>query len=144
MTKECAFFIFLPYSPLFCLTLFYFSHSLLLSLWTPYFPSLHLSPSFAVLHPLLPSSSICIKDLHFKLCELKILKLSDITQIFFVTIDNSLTLCILWCNLKINRVILVRFQHKPFSISVIQVYIPQPLIMKKLKSNGSVKTYKNF
>ena len=67
---------------------------------------------------------VCIKNLHFKLCELKILELSDITQICFVTIDNSLTLCILWCNLKINRMILVRFQGKPFCISVIQVYAP--------------------
>ena len=35
------------------------------------------------------------------------------------------------------------FQGKPFNIKVIQVYAP-PVMLKKLKSNGSVKTYKTF
>ena len=37
----------------------------------------------------------------------------------------------------------VRFQGKPFSITVIQVYAQQ-VILKKLKLNGSMKTYKTF
>ena len=31
---------------------------------------------------------------------------------------------VLGCNLKNDRMISVRFQHKPFSITVIQVYAP--------------------
>ena len=51
---------------------------------------------------------------------------------------------VLGCNLKNDRMISVRFQGKPFNITVIQVYISQPLMPKKLKLNGSMKTYKTF
>ena len=37
----------------------------------------------------------------------------------------------------------VYFQGKPFNIIVIQVYV-QPLMLKKLKLNGSMKTYNIF
>ena len=47
------------------------------------------------------------------------------------------------CNLKNNRMISVHFQGKPFNITVIQVYA-QPLILRKLKLNGSMKTHKTF
>ena len=47
----------------------------------------------------------------------------------------------LGCNLKNDRMISVRFQGKPFGITVIQVYA-QPLMPKKLKLNSSMKTYK--
>ena len=43
------------------------------------------------------------------------------------------------CNLKNDRMISVRFQGKPFNITVIQ-----PVMLKKLKWNGSIKTYKTF
>ena len=46
---------------------------------------------------------------------------------------------VLGCNLKNDRMISVHFQGKPFNITVIQVYV-----LKKLKLNGSMKTYKNF
>ena len=46
-------------------------------------------------------------------------------------------------NLKNNRMISVHFQGKPFNITVIQVYV-LPLMPKKLKLNGSMKTYKTF
>ena len=46
---------------------------------------------------------------------------------------------VLGCNIKNNRMISVYFQGKPFNITVIQVYA-QPLMLKKLKLNGSVKT----
>ena len=49
----------------------------------------------------------------------------------------------LGCNLKNNRLVSVCFQGKRFSITVIQVYA-QPLMPKKLKLTGSVKTYKIF
>ena len=47
------------------------------------------------------------------------------------------------CNLKNNRMISVRFQGKLFNITVIQVYAPTSML-KKLKLNGSMKTYKTF
>ena len=51
---------------------------------------------------------------------------------------------VLGCNLKNDRMISVHFQGKKKSIlSVIQVYA-QPVMLKKLKLNGSVKTYKTF
>ena len=46
---------------------------------------------------------------------------------------------VLACNLKNDRMISVHFQGKPFNITVIQVY-PQPVTLKKLKVNGSMKT----
>jgi len=48
---------------------------------------------------------------------------------------------------KNNRIILVCFQGKQFNIiviTIIQVYIPQPLMLKKLKLNAYIKTYKIF
>ena len=50
---------------------------------------------------------------------------------------------ILGCHLKNNRMISVRFQDKPFNITVIQVYALTSNA-KKLKLNGSMKTYKAF
>ena len=48
---------------------------------------------------------------------------------------------VLGCNLKNDRMISVCFQGKPFNITV---SMPQPVLLKKLKLNGSVKTYKTF
>ena len=48
----------------------------------------------------------------------------------------------LGCSLKNDRMISVRFQSKPFSITVIQVCAP--VTLKKLRLNGSMKTYKTF
>ena len=50
---------------------------------------------------------------------------------------------VLGCNLKNDRMISVRFQGKPFNITAIQVYAPTSKL-KKLKLNGSMKTYKTF
>ena len=50
---------------------------------------------------------------------------------------------VLGCNLENNRMISVNFQGKPFNITVIQVYVPT-VTLKKLKLNGSMKTYKAF
>ena len=49
---------------------------------------------------------------------------------------------VLGCNLKNDRMISVHFQGKPFNITVIQVI--QPATLKKLKLNGSMKTYKTL
>ena len=45
------------------------------------------------------------------------------------------------CSLKNNRMISVRFQGKPFSITVIQVYAPTN---NAEEAEWSVKTYKTF
>ena len=50
---------------------------------------------------------------------------------------------VLGYSLKKDRIILVHFQGKPFNITVIQV-IPLPLMLKELKLNSSMKTYKTF
>ena len=50
---------------------------------------------------------------------------------------------VLGCNLKNDRMISVHFQAKSFHITVIQV-MSQPVMLKKLKLNSSVKTYKTF
>ena len=50
---------------------------------------------------------------------------------------------VLGCSLKNDSMISVRFQGKPFNITVIQVY-SQLLIQKKLKLNGFMMTYKTF
>ena len=39
-------------------------------------------------------------------------------------VNNSVRNAVLGCNLKTDRMISVRFQGKPFNITVIQVYAP--------------------
>ena len=41
-----------------------------------------------------------------------------------LTVNKVLWNAVLGCNLKNDRVISVRFQSKPFSVTVIQVYAP--------------------
>ena len=50
---------------------------------------------------------------------------------------------VLGCNLINDRMISVCFQGKPFNITVIQVYA-QPVMLKKLKLDSSMKMYKTF
>ena len=50
---------------------------------------------------------------------------------------------VLGCNLKKDRMISVHFQGKPFNITLTQDYA-QPIMLKKMKLNGSTMTYKNF
>ena len=50
---------------------------------------------------------------------------------------------VLGCNLKNNRMISVRFQGKPFHITKSKS-MPQPVMLKMLKLNGSMKIYRNF
>ena len=58
-------------------------------------------------------------------------------------VNKRVQSAVLGCNLKSDKVISVYFQGKPFNITVIQVYV-QPLMLKKLKLNGSMKTYNIF
>ena len=60
-----------------------------------------------------------------------------------IMVNKRVRNAVLGCNLKNDRMISVRFQGKPFSITVIQAY-PQPVTLKKLKLNGTMKTYKTF
>ena len=41
-----------------------------------------------------------------------------------ITVNKSVRNAVLGCNLKNNRIISVRFQGKPFNITVIQAYVP--------------------
>ena len=47
------------------------------------------------------------------------------------------------CNLKNDRMVSVHFQGKPFNIMVTNSG-PQSAMLKKLKLNSSMKTYKTF
>ena len=60
-----------------------------------------------------------------------------------ITVNKRVRNAVLGCNLKNDRMISVRFQGKPFNIMVIQAYAPA-VMLKKLKLNGSMKTYKTF
>ena len=57
-------------------------------------------------------------------------------------IVNKRVRVVLACNLKKDRMVFVRFQGKPFNVTVIQVYAKSK--QKKLKLNGSMETYKTF
>ena len=56
-----------------------------------------------------------------------------------ITVNKRVRNAVLGCNLKNDRMISVCFQGKPFNITVIQL-----VMLKKLKLNGSMKTYKTF
>ena len=60
-----------------------------------------------------------------------------------IMVNKRVQNVVLECNLKNDRMISVCFESKPFSIRVIQS-MPQPVTLKMLKLNGSMKTYKNF
>ena len=60
-----------------------------------------------------------------------------------IMVNKRVRNAVIECNLKNDRMISVRFQGKPFNITVIQVYAPTSKL-KKLKLNGSMKTYKTF
>ena len=62
-----------------------------------------------------------------------------------IIVNKRVQNAVLGYNLKNNRMISVRFQGKPFSITVIQIYTPTPPVMlKKVNLSGSMKTYKTF
>ena len=62
-----------------------------------------------------------------------------------ITVNKRVQNAVLGCNLKNNKMISVRFQGKPFSITVIQVYAPASNAEEaEVELVGSVKTYKIF
>ena len=58
-----------------------------------------------------------------------------------IMVNKRVRNAVLGCNLKNDRTISVRFQGKPFNITVIQVYAPTS---NAEELNGSMKTYKTF
>ena len=60
-----------------------------------------------------------------------------------IMVNKRVQNSVLGCNLKNDKMISVCFQGKPFNITVIQAYA-QPVMLKKLKLNSSMKTYKTF
>ena len=60
-----------------------------------------------------------------------------------IMVNKRVRNAVLGCNLKNDRMISVCFQGTPFNITVIKS-MPQPVMLKKLKLNGSMKTYKTF
>ena len=60
-----------------------------------------------------------------------------------IMVNTRVRNAVLGCNLKNDRMISVCFQGKPFNITVVQV-MPQPVTLKKLNLNGSMKTYETF
>ena len=60
-----------------------------------------------------------------------------------IMVNKRVQNAVLGCNLKNNRMISVHFQANN-SISQKSKSMPQPIMLKKLKLNGSMKTYKTF
>ena len=60
-----------------------------------------------------------------------------------ITVNKKVRNAVLGCNLNNDRMISVRFQGKPFSITVIQVYAPTSN-SEEAELNGFLKTYKTF
>ena len=58
-----------------------------------------------------------------------------------IIVNKRVRNAVLGCNLKNDR--MISDQGKPFNITVIQVYAPATML-KKLKLNGTMKTYKTF
>ena len=59
------------------------------------------------------------------------------------TVNKRVQNAVLECNLKNDRMISICLQGIPFNIPLIKS-VTQPLMPKKLKSNGSMKIYESF
>ena len=60
-----------------------------------------------------------------------------------IIVNKRVQNAVLGCNLKNDRMISVHFQGKPFNIMEFKP-MPQPVTLKKLKLNSSMKTCKTF
>ena len=78
-------------------------------------------------------------DHYIYYCEQESFRRNGVALIVNKRIQNA----VLGHNLKNNRIISVHFQGKLFSITIIQS-MPQSLMPKKMKLNGSMNTYKTF
>ena len=78
-------------------------------------------------------------DHYIYYCGQKSLRRNGVAIIVSKRVQNS----VLGCNLKNDTMISVSFQGKSFNTMVIKS-ISRPVMLKKLKLNGSMKTYKTF
>ena len=78
-------------------------------------------------------------DHYIYYCGQESLRRNGVALIISKRVQNA----VLGCDLKSNRMISVHFQGKPFNITIIQVY-SRSVMLKKLKLNDSMKTYKTF
>ena len=60
-----------------------------------------------------------------------------------IIVNKRVQNVVLGCNLKNDRMISVRFQGKPFNITVIQAYAPNSNA-EEAEFESSMKTYKTF
>ena len=60
-----------------------------------------------------------------------------------ILVNKRVWNAVLGCNLKNDRMISVRFQGKPFNITVIQIYAPTSNT-EEAEVDSSMKTYKTF
>ena len=60
-----------------------------------------------------------------------------------IMVNKRVQNAVLGCNLTNDRMISVHFQGN-YSISQLSKSMPQPVMLKKLKLNGFMKTYKTF
>ena len=71
-------------------------------------------------------------------CGQKSLRRNGVALIVNKRVQNA----VLGCSLKSDRMISVCFQGKPFNIT--SKSMPRPVMLKKLKLNGYMKTYNTF
>ena len=78
-------------------------------------------------------------DHYIHYCRQESLRRNGIAIIVNKRVQNA----VLGSNLQNDRMISVHFQGKPFNITDSKS-MPRPVMLKKLKLNGSMKTYKTF
>ena len=78
-------------------------------------------------------------DHYIYYCGQESLRINRMALIVNKRVQNA----VLGCNIKNDRMILVHFQGKTFSTTIIQVFAPTT-ILKKLKLNGARKTYETL
>ena len=61
-----------------------------------------------------------------------------------IMVNKRVRNAVLGCNHKNDRMISVLSQGKPFNITIQSMSMPQPVMLKKLKLNSSMKIYKTF
>jgi len=78
-------------------------------------------------------------DLYIYYCGQEFLRRNGVALIVNKRVQNV----VLGCNLKNDRMISICFQGKLFN-STVTKSLPQPLMLKNLRLNGSMKTYMTF
>ena len=79
------------------------------------------------------------EDHYIYYCRQESLRRNGVVIIVYKRVQNAVS----GCNVNNDRMISVRFQSKPFNITVIQVYAPTSNA-EEGEVEGSVKTYRTF